>query len=320
MPRIQALKSSLMNLEGVVSVSASSNLPGGQFNQNTVFSVEHPDQQFDFSEAFVDYDFLKTMNIELADGRFFLPENRADSGISFVINETGARQLNLPSAVGKQIRWDVGDTIYTGKVIGVMKDFHYQSFHRPVQPLLFVLYPSYNFLVVKLKTHDFENKIADIKKVYSEFDNAFEFEFTFLDDRLTKQYAAEWQTGYIYVAFAGIAIVIACFGLFGMAMLAYQKRTKEVSVRKLLGASVPSIIFLLVGDFTKLIFIAVLVATPLAWWMMDQWLDNFMYQVDINPVVFLISGFVLLFISWITLSYSTIKTSRINLTETLKNE
>lgn len=320
MPRIQALKASLMNLEGVVSVSASSNLPGGQFNQNPVSSVEHPEQQIDFSEAIVDYDFLKTLNIELAEGRFFLPENRSDSIINFVINETGARQLNLTQAVGKQIRWDLGDTIYTGNIIGVMKDFHFQSFHRPVQPLLFVLYPSYNHLIVKLHSQDFENKIANIKKVYSQFDNAFEFEFTFLDDRLTKQYAAEWQTGYIYVAFACIAIIIACFGLFGIAMLAFQKRLKEVSVRKLLGASIPSLIVLLLKDFTRLIFVAILVATPLAWWMMDKWLDNFIYQVGINPIVFIISGVALLLISWITLSYSTLKTSSINLTESLKND
>lgn len=318
MPRIQDLKSELMRVEGVTSVSASSNLPGGQFDQNPVFSVEDPEEDIDFSEAFVDYDFLKTMNIKLADGRFFTVENLRDSVTSFVINETGARQLNL--AIGKELRWEAYGRVITGPVIGVMKDFHFQSFHEPMRPLLFVLYPAYNHLVVKLNTNDFENKAVQIKRVFSEFDNAFEFEYSFLDDRLNQQYEAEQRTGIIFSTFAFIAIAIACFGLFGMAVLMFNQRTKEISIRKVLGASVSGLIVLLLSDFTKLIFIAIVIATPFAWWMMDQWLDNFMYQIGIHPAVFLLSGFILILISWITLSYFALKTSWINPAETLKNE
>ncbi len=318
MPRIQALKSELMRIEGVTSVSASSNMPGGQFNQNAVFSVENPEEDIDFSEAFVDYDFLKTMNIELAEGRFFVAENLSDSTVSFVINETGAQQLNL--TVGKELRWEAYGRSITGRVIGVMKDFHFQSFHEPMRPLLFVLYPAYNHLVVKINTSDFENKVTQIKKVYSEFDPTFEFEYSFLDGRLNQQYEAEQRTGIVFSTFAFIAIAIACFGLFGMAMLTFNQRTKEVSIRKVLGASVSGLIILLLRDFTKLIFIAIIIATPIAWWMMDRWLDNFMYQVGVHPTVFLISGLSLLLFSWITLSYFTLKTSRINPAETLKNE
>ncbi len=318
MPRIQALKSELMRIEGVTSVSASSNMPGGQYNQNPVFSVENPEEDIDFSESFVDYDFLKTMNIKLTDGRFFGVENLRDSSASFVINETGAQQLNL--AVGRGLRWEAYGRTITGPVIGIMKDFHFQSFHEPMRPLLFIMYPAYNHLIIKLNTNDFENKVNQIKKVYSTFDNSFEFEYSFLNDRLNLQYEAEQRTGIVFSAFAFIAIAIACFGLFGMAMLTFNQRTKEVSIRKVLGASVSGLIVLLLKDFTKLIFIAIVLAIPLAWWMMDQWLDNFMYQVGIHPMIFLISGLVLILISWITLSYFTLKTSRINPAETLKNE
>ncbi|HEY3430010.1 MAG TPA: FtsX-like permease family protein, partial [Cyclobacteriaceae bacterium] len=120
--------------------------------------------------------------------------------------------------------------------------------------------------------------------------------------------------------FAFIAIIIACFGLFGMAMLTFSQRTKEVSIRKVLGASLSGLIVLLLRDFTRLIFIAVIIATPFAWWMMDQWLDNFIYQVGIHPLVFILSGFMLMVIAWITLSYFTYTTSRVNPAETLKNE
>jgi putative ABC transport system permease protein len=322
MPRIQALKSELMRIEGVTSVSASSNLPGGQFNQNSISLVEHPEHEISSSEAFVDYDFLKTLNIELAEGRFYLPENLSDTVATFVLNETAARQLNASSVVGKEIHWHVyeDDDAITGRVIGIVKDFHFQSLHEPVRPLLFVLYPAYNHLIIKLNPQDFENKVAQIKKVYSTFDNAFEFEYSFLDDQLNQQYQAEQRTGIIFSTFAFIAITIACFGLFGMAMLTFNQRTKEVSIRKVLGASVSGLIVLLLKDFTKLIFIAIVVATPLAWWMMDQWLDNFMYKVGIHPMIFLISGLTLILISWITLSYFTLKTSRINPAETLKSE
>lgn len=317
-PRIQDLKSELLRIEGVTSVSASSNLPGGQYNQNSVYSTENPETGIDFSESFVDYDFLKTMNIGLAEGRFFGVENLRDSTASFVINETGAQQLNL--AVGKELRWEAYGRTITGSVIGVMEDFHFQSFHEPMRPLLFVMYPAYNHLVIKLNTSDFKNKVEQIKKVYSTFDNAFEFQYSFLDDRLNQQYEAEQRTGIIFSTFAFIAIAIACFGLFGMAMLSFNQRTKEVSIRKVLGASVSGLIVLLLSDFTKLIFIAIVIATPFAWWMMDKWLDNFIYQVGIQPIVFLISGLALVLISWLTLSYFTLKTSRINPAETLKNE
>jgi putative ABC transport system permease protein len=317
-PRMQVLKSELMRVDGVTAVSASSNMPGGQYNQNSVFSVENPQEDIDFSEAFVDYDFLKTLNIELAEGRFFVPENLRDSVASFVINETGANQLNV--TVGKEIRWEAYERLITGRVIGIIKDFHFQSFHEPMRPLLFVMYPAYNHLIIKLDTKDFETKVAQIKKVYTEFDPSFEFEYSFLDERLNQQYEAEQRTGIVFSVFAFIAIVIACFGLFGMAMLTFNQRTKEVSIRKVLGASVSGLIILLLRDFTKLIFIAILLATPFAWWLMDKWLDNFIYQVGIHPAVFLISGLVLILISWITLSYFTLKTSRINPAETLKNE
>lgn len=318
--RMETLKTELLKIDGVNSVSASSNLPGGQFDQYPVTAVANPKDRVDFSAAYVEYDFLKTMNIEMAEGRFFLPGNRADSSVRFVVNETGARQLNLEEAVGKEISWHTDGRMITGQVVGVMKDFHFHSFHHSVQPLFFVSYPAYNHLVIKLNTHDFENKIAQIKNVYARFDDTFDFEFSFLDERLDQQYKTEQRTGFVFGIFAFIAVAIACFGLFGMAMLVFHQRTKEISVRKVLGASVPGLIVLLLGDFTKLIFIAILMAAPVAWWMMGKWLDNFTYQVSIHPGVFLVSGLVLILIAWTTLSYLTLKASHINPAETLKSE
>jgi putative ABC transport system permease protein len=319
--RMEDLKTELKRIDGVKSVSACSNLPGGQFNQNSVSLIEHPENDIDVSEDFVDYSFANTLGIELADGRFFTAEDRFDSNNGFVINETAARQLNAETIVGKEIQWFVNDTkTLKGRVIGVVKDFHFQSLHEPVRPLLMALSPAYNHVVIKMDPSNFEKKLAQIKDVYKKFDNSFEFEFSFLDDRLNHQYAAEERTGIIFASFATMAIIIACFGLFAMAMLVFNQRVKEISIRKVLGASTSGLIALLLNDFTKLILIAILIATPLAWWMMDQWLNNFIYKVGIHPMIFVGSGIILLTISWITLSYFTLKTSRINPAKTLKSE
>ncbi|MFZ5973084.1 MAG: ABC transporter permease [Bacteroidota bacterium] len=321
-PRMQALKNELMRIEGVSHVSASSNLPGGQYNQNAISLVERPQEEVTTSEAFVDYDFLKVMGIGLVEGRFYLPENMADSGATFVINETAARQLNIDPVVGREINWYAfeNDEPIRGRVIGVMEDFHFQSLHEPVRPLLFVLYPAYNHLVVKINSNEIDKTLAGIQETYAQFDNQFEFQFSFLDERLNGQYVSEQQTGVIFTAFAVLAIAIACFGLFAMALLSFQHRIKEVGIRKVLGASQSALVVLLLKDFTQLILVAIVVAIPFAWVMMDRWLDNFVYQVTIHPALFVLSGLLLLVLAWMILGYLTLRTSRINPSDVLKAE
>jgi putative ABC transport system permease protein len=321
--RMEAIKNELNRVEGVTSVSASSNMPGGQFNQNSIALVEAPEDDISTSEVFVDYDFQKTMNLEIVEGRYFTIDDRPSATeMKFVINETAARQLSNSSVVGKEIHWHAyeNDRPIVGRVVGVVKDFHFQSLHDPLRPLLMIPYPAYNHLIVKLNTENFEGSLSQIQNVYREFENSFQFEFTFLDDSLNKQYESEERTAIIFSTFAFIAIAIACFGLFGMAVLTFSQRMKEVSIRKMLGASVSGLMVLLLRDFTKLIALAILLATPIAWWMMDQWLDNFIYQVAIQPTVFILSGLTLISIAWITLGYFTLKTSRVNPAETLKSE
>ncbi|SEL53857.1 ABC transporter permease [Parapedobacter koreensis] len=325
--RMETLKTTLMNIEGVTSVSASSNLPGGQFDQRPVSLNGSPGHEIDCSEAFVDYDFLKTMNIGLAEGRFFRRENLSDTMRSFVINETAALQLNaqlqLPSVVGQEINWliDQSGNLLKGRIVGIMKDFHFQSFHRPVQPLLFILSAAaYNHLVIKLNTTGFENRIAAIKQVYTQFDDAYDFEFAFLDERLDQQYKSEQRTGVVFGLFAFIAIVIACIGLFGMTLIAFYRRTKEIGIRKVLGASVPRLITLLLGDFTKLILLAMLIAIPVAWWMMDRWLYNFAYHIELKWFTFALSGLVAVAIAILTISFQAIKAAVANPVESLRDE
>lgn len=319
--RIETLRTELTKLEGVLSVTASSNLPGGQYNKNTVFAAEAPEAHLDIAESFVDQEFFNTLGIQLSGGRLFKKEDYQAMPNVFILNEIAVQHLNLDDPIGKEILWERSESsTLKGQVIGVVKDFHYQSFHQPIGPLLMIPYPAYNHLVIKLNTNNFNDKLDKIKNTFLTFDNTFEFDFAFLDERLNHQYRTEESTASIFTAFAVIAIVIAGLGLFGMALLSFHQRTKEVGIRKVLGATVASLLVLLLKDFTKLILIAIVLATPFAWWMMDRWLNNFAYKIEIHPLVFVCTGFILLTVSWLILGYLTLRTSRVNPTEVLRNE
>lgn len=323
MARFDALQNELLRIDGIISVSASSNIPGEQFNMHQISSLQFPDDDIPTSEAFVDYDFFKTLDIPLAAGRTFLRGNPADSSASFVLNESAAKQLNIEEPVGKEIFWKRREDNFTlrGTVIGIVKDFHFQSLHEPIRPLLFALtHERFNYILIKLNPEGLDQKIVAVEKAYKVFEPVYGFEFSFLEDQLNDQYASEARTGNILGAFTVIAIIIASMGLFGMSLLTYQQKMKELSIRKVLGATLANIMVLLIGDFTKLILLAVVLATPFAWWIMNNWLKNFSYQIDIDPLTFIISGLGLVVVAWVTLSYFTVKASQLNPAETLKNE
>jgi putative ABC transport system permease protein len=322
MKNFDAFRNELLKVEGISAVSTASNIPGTQYNQHQIELQGHPQDDIDASEAYVDYDFFETLDIPLKEGRLFSRETAADSGNVFVLNETAARELNFDqSMVGKEIVWHRDDELIRGSVIGVVKDFHFQSLHEPIRPLLFVLGKrATNYILVKMDTKNFNATIAKIQKIYQQADPIFGFQFSFMEDDLNRQYSSEQRTGNILGTFSFIAVFIACFGLFGMSMLSFHQRTKEVSVRKVLGATLGDLLVLLVGSFTRLIITAIILAIPVTWWVMRGWLSNFSYQVSIDPLTFLFAGVSLLLVAWITLLYFTIRSARLNPAETLKSE
>jgi putative ABC transport system permease protein len=207
-----------------------------------------------------------------------------------------------------------------GPIIGVAKDFHFQSLHEPLRPLMMRLENRYNFAVIKLQSANFESTIKNIEGTWRKFDNRFRFEFSFLDEQLNQLYHEEQNMVSVLDIFSFLGVGIACMGLLGIAALAFRQRTKEVSIRKVLGASLSNLILLLVKDFTRLVLIAVMLAVPLVWWLMNSWLQNFSFRITINPIVFVITGVTLVLVCWITLGFLTMKTARINPAETLKSE
>jgi putative ABC transport system permease protein len=207
-----------------------------------------------------------------------------------------------------------------GPIIGVAKDFHFQSLREPLRPLMMRLDNRYNFAVIKVQSADFESTIKNIESTWQKFDNRFRFEFSFLDEQLNQLYREEQNMTSVLDIFSLLGVGIASMGLLGIAALAFRQRTKEVSIRKVLGASLSNLIVLLIKDFTKLVLIAIVLAVPLVWWLMNNWLQNFSFRVTINPLVFVATGVSLVLICWITLSFLTMKTARINPAETLKSE
>jgi putative ABC transport system permease protein len=318
-PRIEELRTELLKVPGIKQVSASSNIPGRSFNQNPIFASHAPDHAVASSEAYVDYDFFNVLNIPFADGRPFARDNPADRD-GFVINETAQRTLGLQHGTGEEITWDRDDAPTKGKVIGVVKDFNFQSLHEPVRPLIFRLAPNFNYVLVKVQTSDFAAAIASIESTWKKFDSRFEFEFNFLEDQLNQQYKSEQDMANILAAFSFLAAAIACFGLLGIAALSFRQKTKEIGVRKVLGATVPGLMVLLMKDFTRLLLIAIVIAVPITWMMMSRWLENFNFRTVINPLVFVGSGVVLILLAWITLSYLTLRVARVNPAETLRSE
>jgi putative ABC transport system permease protein len=314
------LHTELSKVKGVMEVSAASNVPGRSFNQQNVHSVADPDHDVDMSELDVSYDLLKVLDIPLADGRDFLRENPADVE-GFLLNETAARSLNLNQPIGKEIILDRDGDLQKGSILGIVKDFHYQSLHQAVQPLIFtVRNANFNYVLIKLNTNDFDATLKNITATWKKFDNRFGFEFSFLSDTLNEQYAEEQKIANVLLVFSVVAILIACLGLLGIAALTFQNRTKEVSVRKVLGASFADLVFILLKDFTKLVLFAIVLATPVAWWLMNEWLQNFTYRVDVNPFIFAGAGLALIGLAWGTLSALTLKMARVNPATTLKNE
>jgi putative ABC transport system permease protein len=240
-----------------------------------------------------------------------------------LINETAARSFgwNTNTALGKTI---IRINSYRGtnvpfRVVGVTKDFHFQSLHEPITPLLMTLKPE-GGLIFKIKGIDVSGLLATMKNKWDAFNTGEPFTYAFMDDLYNKTYAAEQKTGTILNIFALLTVFVACLGLFGLATYTAEQRTKEIGIRKVLGASVAEVTGMLSKEFIKLVLIASLIAFPAAWWAMNEWLQSFAYRINISWWVFVIAGVAALSIALITVSFQAIKAALMNPVKSLRTE
>jgi putative ABC transport system permease protein len=275
-------------------------------------------------EYFIDNDYMKVMGMQLLAGRDFSSNIAGDTTVSVIVNEAMVKDFGwtLNNAVGQQL---TGYTEGRGKdpvVIGVVKDFNYRSLSLPVEPQMFhqfASYAPYKFFV-RIKPGNPSSALAEMKKAWSSVVADLPFKYYFVDEELNKFYKSEQRWSSIVGWAGGISIFLACLGLFGLAALAAINRTKEIGIRKVLGASVTNIINLLSKDFLKLIAIAIVIASPLAWYFMHKWLQDFAYRINISWIVFITTGFVVVLIALLTISFQAIKAAHANPVKSLRTE
>ena len=325
--QLQLFEDELRANRDIVSLTNSNAVPGNQGGDNACRLEGAPGSQYeDIQQMFCDDDFTKTYKLGMTDGRFLSRQHPSDSA-AVVVNEGVEKSFNAKELVGKYL-------VYPGagpagidqkyEIVGVVKDFNYRSLHEPIRPLAIRLFPNRGFIgrfvTVRLAPGDHLSTISFIEKVWKKYAGDEEFSCNFLDDNLQKLYAADQRTNEIAGAFSVLAIFIACLGLFGLAAFVTERRTKEIGIRKVLGASVAEIVALLSKEFVKWVLVANLVAWPLAYFVMNNWLKNFAYRIDMSFWVFFASGVLALLIALLTVSSHAIKAATANPVESLRYE
>lgn len=320
-------KSELLKQSFVENVGASSYYPGiTNFSDNILYKQgESMQQGKDIRMNYVDTRFLQTLNIQPVAGRLFSDDFPSDTSQAIILNEKAINALGFASAqksIGKKLYFDFQGKNYNYDIVGVVKDFHYEDLHLPITPYGFQLnmQPQYNYMFVHAKAGNMRTMLTSIKNTWHNLNPSEPFEYSFLDKDFQKNYDAENRLSAIVGYFTAIAILISCLGLFGLATFSAEQRIKEIGIRKTLGASVSSIVTLLSKDFLKLVAIAVLIASPLAWMVMNRWLQGFAYRIHISWSVFVITTLAALFIALITISFQAIKAAIANPVESLKSE
>ena len=316
--KADAVKNELSRQSGILNVSVS-NIYNVSNIGNSTSDIKWPGNPANYSmnitQANIDKDFVPTMKMQFIEGGNFTGVP-ADS-THYILNEKAVKLMDMkPPYVGKEISFHNNK----GTIIGVLKDFNFKSLKEEITPLIFYSYGTKNILYVRTTAKDAQQAIAATETQYKKYAGDIPFSYNFVDKQFDQLYQSDQRTGTLFNLFAGIAIFISCLGLFGLATYTAQVRTKEIGVRKVLGASVPNIIRLISADFLKLIFIAIIIAIPVAWYGMNKWLEDFAYKANISWWIFLIAACIAIFIALITVSFQAVKAALENPVESLRSE
>ena len=268
--------------------------------------------------ASVGFDFVKLMKLQMAEGRDFSPTNPTDSTEAFLINEEAAKEMNMKHPIGQWVQaWKK-----KGHIVGVLKDYHTQSLHEPIKPILLDIKEGEYFGVIVAKTQPGKTKVAleSLATVYKSINPNYPFTYQFVDQEYKKLYSSELIISQLSILFAAVAIAISCLGLLGLVMFSAEQRVKEFGVRKVMGASLSQLVGLFAADFLKLIIIAFVIAAPLAWYAMRLWLQDFAYRIDLSWWIFILAGLSSVAIALFTLGYEAFKTAIANPVKSLRSE
>lgn len=317
--KLEAFRQEIMNSPFIGAATTTGAIPTNIQSSSGDLDWSGRDKELDNSvnATFVGYDFAKTMNIQMVEGRDFSKDFAADTS-NYIINEAAAKMMKMKNPVGQQVKFWMGK----GTIVGVMKDFHLNTFHSAIQPLIFVNYKGLNteYMMIKAKAGKTSEAVSHVEKVAKNFNPNYPFNYHFLDEDYEKMYRSEMIVNTLIKYFGILAIVISCLGLLGLAAFTAEQRTKEIGIRKVMGANVGSVISLLSRDFVKLIIIAIIIATPIAWYAVDKWLTSFVYHIDLTWEIFALSGAIAIFVAMFTVSFQSIKAALMNPVKSLQSE
>lgn len=316
--KFQVIKDEASKMPGIQSISHISDNPTSLDNQNNSvgWKGKDPNTTIQFSITEVGYDFLSTMKMHLVKGRDFSPSYPTDSA-SFIINEAAMKRMGFTDPIGEQITFGP----LKGQVIGVIKDFNYQTLHQKIEPLIIRFEKNYGYhLLVRTQLGKTKQALASLEKLFKQLNPDFPFSYSFSDQEYQKLYTSEQVVGKLANYFGFLAIFISCLGLLGLAMFTAEQRIKEIGIRKVLGASVTSLFILLSSEFLLLIIAAILIASPLAWYSMNVWLQGFAYRISIQWSVFAIASVSIIVVALLTVSFQTIRASLMNPIKSLRSE
>ena len=313
-------KSELLREPNITGITTSSDVPTYTVHSTTAFSWEgkDPETSFLIHQFSVDFDYIKTFDMNIIAGRDFSKEFPVDASTkSFIVNETAVKTMGLKDPVGSKF------TLYSnsGQIVGVVEDFHFKSLQKEIEPLVMRIESQRDsYVFVKFRSEQTQEAIASVQRVYNSFNPDFPLEFTFLDEAVERLYDSEQKTKTIFNYFTLIAVIISCLGLYGLAAYMAQQKTKEIGIRKVLGASILNIVTNLSKEFILLVCVANAIAWPLAYLAMNKWLHSFAYRITIDPLIFIYAGLVSTLLGLMTVSYHTVKSATANPVDSLRYE
>ncbi len=318
---VMTFRNQFETLPQVATASFNTGVPGRAFD-SVRFMPEQPAnyEETSLTYTLVDEKYVKALNIEIVEGRNFSPAEHATDVSAFLVNQSAVKALGWQTALGKKLKTNNFGK-FEGTIIGVVSDFHIGSLKQEIKPLVLpYLRRMPMYLAIRLHPGNVAEAISAVEETWKKLAPNQPFSYTFLDQDYARLYNREQQMSHVFQIFSGLAILIACLGLFGLAAFTTQQRTKEIGIRKILGASVSGIVCLLSKDFLKLVLIANLIAWPIAYYAMNQWLQSFAYRINLSIGTFILSGLIALFIALLTVSYQAIKAARANPVEALRYE
>jgi putative ABC transport system permease protein len=323
--RFDVFKQELKSKPGILNVTSAAQMPM-QVGQSVPMNWEgNPNiEPVRWAYTMADYDFFETFDIEIVQGRSFSKNYPTDEKGACIINETAAKMLESENPIGTNIYFGhmaLDPSLRDLQVVGVVKDFHFRSLYNNIGPFLFRIYKPYHFYVfIKLDAHQIKKALQNIKTVFAKYAPDYPFRFEFMDEAFNRQYASDMQLRRLFNLFSMLSIIVACLGLFGLASFTAEQKTKEIGIRKVLGARISDIVALIAKEFLKWIAVANLIAWPVGYYLMIKWLNNFVYKTSIGPEVFLLASGLTLFVVIITISYKTVKAALANPVDALRYE